>query len=81
MIFIDTTFLIALLFKTDPLHEKALLVSESINERKIINNTVLCETLNSFSGNTLLFSISLSSKSFLSFNKPIPPILPLPKPN
>ena len=50
MIFIDTTFLIALLFKTDPLHEKALLVSESINERKVINSTVLCETLNSFSG-------------------------------
>lgn len=50
MIFIDTTFLIALLFKTDPLHEKALLISESINERKVINNTVLCETLNSFSG-------------------------------
>ena len=50
MIFVDTTFLIALLFKTDPLHEKALMVSESINERKVINNTVLCETLNSFAG-------------------------------
>ena len=50
MIFIDTTFLIALLFKTDPLHEKALIVADSIDERKVINNTVLCETLNSFSG-------------------------------
>lgn len=50
MIFIDTTFLIALLFKTDPLHEKALIIADSINERKVINNTVLCETLNSFSG-------------------------------
>ena len=50
MIFVDTTFLIALLIKTDPLHEKALEISETIRERKVINNTVLNETLNAFTG-------------------------------
>lgn len=50
MIFVDTTFLIALLIKTDPLHEKALEISETIHERKVINNTVLNETLNAFTG-------------------------------
>ncbi len=50
MIFVDTTFLIALLIKSDPLHEKALEVSKSIHDRKVINNTVLNETLNAFTG-------------------------------
>lgn len=50
MIFVDSSFLIALLIQTDPLHEKALKVSESICERKLINNTVLNETLNAFTG-------------------------------
>lgn len=50
MIFVDTTFLIALLIKTDPLHEKALEISETIRERKVINNTVLNETLSAFTG-------------------------------
>lgn len=50
MIFVDTTFLIALLIKTDPLHEKALEISGTIHERKVINNTVLNETLNAFTG-------------------------------
>ena len=50
MIFVDTTFLIALLIKTDPLHEKALEISETIRERKVITNTVLNETLNAFTG-------------------------------
>ena len=50
MIFVDTTFLIALLIKTDPFHEKALEVSNDIHDRKVINNTVLNETLNVFTG-------------------------------
>lgn len=50
MIFVDTTFLIALLIETDSLHEKALKIGENIHERKVINNTVLNETLNSFTG-------------------------------
>lgn len=50
MIFVDTSFLIALLIKTDSRHEKALKISESIHERKVINNTVLNETLNAFTG-------------------------------
>lgn len=50
MIFVDTSFLIALLIKTDQFHEKALEISQTINERKVINNTVLNETLNAFTG-------------------------------
>lgn len=50
MIFVDTTFLIALLIKTDSLHEKALKIGGSIHEKKVINNTVLNETLNAFTG-------------------------------
>ena len=50
MIFVDASFLIALLISTDHFHERALEISETINERKVINNTVLNETLNAFSG-------------------------------
>lgn len=50
MIFVDTSFLIALLISTDQFHEKALSISKTINERKVINNTVLNETLNAFTG-------------------------------
>lgn len=50
MIFVDTSFLIALLISSDQFHEKALNISQTINERKVINNTVLNETLNAFTG-------------------------------
>ena len=50
MIFVDTSFLIALLVKTDSHHEKALKIAESIHERKVINSTVINETLNAFTG-------------------------------
>ena len=50
MIFVDTSFLIALLVKTDSHHEEALKIAESIHERKVINSTVLNETLNAFTG-------------------------------
>lgn len=50
MIFVDTTFLLALLIKTDKYHDAALEIGKNINERKVINSTVLTETLNSFSG-------------------------------
>ena len=50
MIFVDTSFLIALLIKTDSHHEKALKIAESIHERKVINSTVMNETLNAFTG-------------------------------
>ena len=48
MIFVDTSFLLALLIKTDPFHEKALQIGETIHEKKVINNVVLTETLNAF---------------------------------
>ena len=50
MIFVDTSFLIALLVKTDSHHEEALKIAESIHERKVINSTVMNETLNAFTG-------------------------------
>lgn len=50
MIFIDTSFLISILIKTDIHHEKGLLLSDEIREKKIINNVVLNETLNAFTG-------------------------------
>jgi predicted nucleic acid-binding protein len=50
VIFVDTSFLIALLISSDQFHEKALNISQTINERKVINNTVLNETLNAFTG-------------------------------
>ncbi len=50
MIFVDTSFLIALLISSDNFHENAVSISQTINERKVINNTVLNETLNAFTG-------------------------------
>ncbi|MBQ9025330.1 MAG: type II toxin-antitoxin system VapC family toxin [Methanobrevibacter sp.] len=50
MIFIDTSFLISILIKTDVHHEEALLLSNEIYENKLINNVVLNETLNAFTG-------------------------------
>ena len=50
MIFVDTSFLISLLVKTDSHHEKALKIAESIHERKVINSPVMNETLNAFTG-------------------------------
>ena len=50
MIFVDTTFLLALLIKTDLYHDLALNIAKNIQEKKMINNTVLNETLNAFTG-------------------------------
>lgn len=64
MIFVDTSFLLALLIETDPFHEKALQISETIHEKKVINNIVLTETFNAFTskggkvGKELYHSIS-----------------------
>jgi len=50
MIFIDTSFLLALLIKSDVNHKRALQLSKLFNENKMINTTVLTETLNAFIG-------------------------------
>ncbi len=50
MIFVDTTFLLALLIKTDRYHDLALNIAKNIQEKKMINNAVLNETLNAFTG-------------------------------
>lgn len=48
MIFIDTSFLLALLIKSDVNHYNALELSDKFHENKMINSTVLTETLNAF---------------------------------
>ena len=48
MIFVDSSFLIARLIKNDKNHERALSIETQLNEKRYINNTVLTETLNSF---------------------------------
>ncbi|WP_276955335.1 type II toxin-antitoxin system VapC family toxin [Methanobrevibacter woesei] len=49
MIFIDSSYLIALMLKQDRNYKKASALKTTIfNERIIINNTVLSEVLNSF---------------------------------
>ena len=50
MIFVDTSFLLSLLLKSDVNHYKALELSDTINENKMINSTVLTETFNAFNG-------------------------------
>ena len=50
MIFIDTSFLLAILIKSDINHNKALELSDTFYENKMINSTVLTETLNLFTG-------------------------------
>lgn len=48
MIFLDSSFLIARLIKNDKNHARALSIEDQLNEKRYINNTVLTETLNSF---------------------------------
>ena len=48
MLFLDSTFLIGLIIKSDPYYDKSHELSEVIAKEKIlINNTVLTEVLNS----------------------------------
>lgn len=46
MIFLDTTYLVALLIDNDQYKERATEILENLKEKTIINNTVLCETIN-----------------------------------
>jgi hypothetical protein len=48
MIFIDSSFLLALLIKSDINHHRALELGDNFYENKMINTTVLTETLNAF---------------------------------
>lgn len=48
MIFLDSTFILALMFEDQKKHERAKEIYQLIaNETKIINNTILMEILNS----------------------------------
>ncbi|MDO5849987.1 MAG: PIN domain-containing protein [Methanobacteriaceae archaeon] len=64
MIFLDSSFLIARLIKNDKNHARALSIEGQLNEKRYINNTVLTETLNSFTnvggklGKQLFFALS-----------------------
>ena len=52
MIFFDSSFLIGLIIKSDNKHNDAIRIKEKLaslgNERRVINNIVIGETLNSF---------------------------------
>lgn len=52
MIFFDSSFIIGLIISSDNKHHKAVRIKEKLaslgNERRVINNIVLGETLNSF---------------------------------
>ncbi|MDL2246789.1 type II toxin-antitoxin system VapC family toxin [Methanobrevibacter sp. OttesenSCG-928-K11] len=48
MIFVDSSYLIAILINNDYHHKRALKLADKVTEKRIINNTVLTETLNSF---------------------------------
>ena len=47
MLFIDSSYLIALLISTDKKHPRTNDLNQELTEKKIINNTVLSEVLNS----------------------------------
>ena len=51
MIFVDSSYLIARLITNDKFHERAIQLDNEFNERRIINSTVLTETLNAFTKN------------------------------
>lgn len=48
MIFVDSSYLIARLITNDKYHERAIELENELSERRVINNTVLNETLNAF---------------------------------
>ncbi|MCC7552979.1 MAG: type II toxin-antitoxin system VapC family toxin [Methanobacteriaceae archaeon] len=48
MLFIDSSYLIALLIDNDKNNSRASVLANKISEKKLINNTVLSETLNSY---------------------------------
>lgn len=48
MIFIDSSYYIARLLVDDKYHRRAKEIENHLNEKKIINSTVLTETLNAF---------------------------------
>jgi len=48
LIFVDSSYLISRIITNDKYHERAVELENELNERRIINNTVLNETLNAF---------------------------------
>lgn len=69
MIFLDSTYLIALILKNDSLYYKShLLKSYLDDENKIINNTVFNEVLNSVTSNNSNYDLNHIKKLLLSFN-------------
>lgn len=48
MIFVDSSYLIARLITNDKYHERAIELENELSEKRVINNTVLNETLNAF---------------------------------
>ena len=70
MIFLDSTYLIGLMIDNDDYHQKAHQLRPIIDkERKIINNTVLVEVLNSLKKNNHKIGLTEIMDTLLNLDK------------
>ena len=70
MIFLDSTYLIGLMIDNDDYHEKAHQIRPVIDrERKLINNTVLVEVLNSLKKNNHKLELDEIMDALLGLDK------------
>ena len=70
MIFLDSTYLIGLMIDNDDYHEKAHQLRPVIDrERKLINNTVLVEVLNSLKKNNHKLELDEIMDALLGLDK------------
>ena len=68
MIFLDSTYLIGVILKKDTFTEKALKLKPVLkNERKLINNTVFTEVLNSLTATNSTYDADELTELLLSY--------------
>ncbi|MBR3139779.1 MAG: type II toxin-antitoxin system VapC family toxin [Methanobrevibacter sp.] len=68
MIFLDSTYLIGVILKKDTYTEKALQLKPILkNERKLINNTVFTEVLNSLTATNSNYNVNELTELLLSY--------------
>lgn len=69
MIFLDSSYLIGLILKNDPFNPQSHLLKHYLEkEKKVINNTVLNEVLNSLGSNNYIPDLPFIKKLLFSFN-------------
>ena len=68
MIFLDSTYLIGVILKKDTYTQKALQLKPVLkNERKLINNTVFTEVLNSLTATNSTYDVDELTELLLSY--------------